>query len=185
MADKECSLESVRHIKLGFELFRGGEQYFPSAEQTTIILDLFPTSYRMTLRPPFLIIYCTKLPPKPWPVSVAGLPLFLTDKEDVLPMDWGLPGRGPKATINSSISRWTTPDLKAFEEIFELLDGLGARIDRLQWIGTGFLALAAKEPFEDWSSRLPWLINGIVISYIFGEVDVRGESSSSNLTTGE
>ncbi|KAK4697087.1 hypothetical protein P7C71_g931, partial [Lecanoromycetidae sp. Uapishka_2] len=181
-----------RHIKLDFELFRDGEQCTPSMEQQDVIFGLFPTSYRLTLRPPFLIVFCEELPPKPWPITVAGLPLFLTGEklppkrwpvkgaalpffltnDNASPINHGLPGRGPKKSVKSCISLWKTPDLGAFQEVFGVLDDLGANVHRLQWIGTGFLALATKEPYEDWRSRLPFLINKVLISYIFGEQDV-------------
>ncbi|MCJ1228476.1 hypothetical protein MMC12_005137 [Toensbergia leucococca] len=161
----------VRHVKLDFELYREGRQWTPSVKEQNVILNLFPTSYRMSIRPPFLIVFCTKLPPKPWPISVAGVPLFLTDNNE-LPINYGLSSHGPKASVKSSISLWKTPDLGAFQEVFSVLNDLGANIRRLQWIGTGFLALATKEPYGDWRSRLPFLINNIFIGYVFGEKDL-------------
>ena len=168
---EDSDFDNVRHIKLDFELFREGRQCIPSAEEQIVIFGLFPSSYRMSIRPPFLIVFCKKLPPKPWPVSVAGLPLFLTDNNES-PINYGISSRGPKASVKSSISLWKTPDLGAFQEIFNVLNDFGANIRRLQWIGTGFLALASKAPYEDWRSRLPCSINNILISYVFGEQDV-------------
>ncbi|KAL9097643.1 MAG: hypothetical protein Q9163_006330 [Psora crenata] len=168
---EDDDFDNVRHIKLDFELFREGRQCTPSVEEQAVIFGLFPSSYRMSIRPPFLIVFCKKLPPKPWPVSVAGLPLFLTDDNES-PINYGLSSHGPKASVKSSISLWKTPDLGAFREVFDVLDDLGANIRRLQWIGTGFLALATKEPYEDWRSRLPFCINHIFIGYVFGEQDV-------------
>lgn len=103
---------------------------------------------------------------------MAGIPLFLTTNDKQSPINYGLHGYGPKAFVKSSISLWKTPDLEAFHEIFTVLDDLGAHIHRLQWIGTGFLALASLEPDEEWRSRLPSSINNIFIGYVFGEQDV-------------
>lgn len=168
---EDDDFDSVRHIKLDFELFREDRQWTPSVEEHEAIFGLFPSAYRMSIHPPFLIIFCKKLPPKPWPVSVAGLPLFLTDDNES-PINYGLSSHGPKASVKSSLSLWKTPDLGAFQEVFNVLDDLGANIRRLQWIGTGFLALATREPYEDWRSRLPFSINNIFIGYVFGEQDV-------------
>ena len=168
---EDDDFDNVRHIKLDFELFREGRQWTPSVEEQDVILGLFPSSYRMSIRPPFLIVFCKELPPKPWPLSVAGLPLFLTDHNES-PINYGLYSHGPAASVKPSISLWKTPDLGAFQEVFNVLDDLGANIRRLQWIGTGFLALATKEPYEDWRSCLPFSINNILISYVFGEQNV-------------
>lgn len=176
---------NVRHVKLDFELFREGRQCTPSPEQQEVIFSLFPTSYRMTLRPPYLTVFCTQLPPKPWPVSVAGLPLFLTDDNNKSPINYGLHAYGPKAFVKSSISLWKTPDLEAVREVFDVLDNLGANIRRLQWTGVGFLALAAKEPYEGWRSRLPFLINNIMVGYVFGQQDVAEKAVCRTLPQGK
>ena len=176
--------ESTRHVKLDFELFRDGEQRFPSAEQHRAIMSLFPTCFKLSFSPPFLVVACTKLPAKPWPVTVAGLPLYLTSDGEAFPMDPGISSRGPKAHVDATITRWQTPDLAIFQKLFTLLDSLDAQIHRLQWIGWSFLALGAKEPFADWRHRLPCQINGIYVGYIFGEQTVQENALRRKLPAG-
>ena len=132
-------------------------------------MEVFPTSFKVSLTSAFLVVVCKILPAKPWPVTVAGLPLYLTTDANAEPMDCGLTARGPKLWVNSNITRWQTPSLQAFQQVFDLLDSLNANIDRIQWIGSSFLALAAQAPDADWRTRLPFLINKIRIGYIFGE----------------
>lgn len=153
---------------MDFNLFAGGVQHTPSSEQSHAIMDLFPTSFKVSLTSVFLVVVCKELPAKPWPVTVAGLPLYLTTDTDAEPMDCGLTGRGPKLSVDSSISRWHTPSMQAFQQIYDLFDSLNANINRIQWIGSSFLALAAEPPYPDWRSRLPFLINNIRVGYSFG-----------------
>ena len=160
---------STRHVKLNFDLFSDGVQHAPSCEQSQAIMELFPTSFKISLKSVFLIVACIKLPAKPWPTTVAGLPLYLTTDADAEPMDCGLTSRGPKLSVDSSITRWHTPSMQAFQQIHALLDSLNANINRIQWIGWSFLALAAKAPYPGWRSRLPFLVNDIRIGYIFRE----------------
>ena len=68
-------------------------------------MALFPTCYKLSFAPPFLLLACTKLPPKPWPVTVAGMPLYLTTDAEESPLDMGLGGRGPKAFVDAIIMR--------------------------------------------------------------------------------
>ena len=161
--------EPTRHIRLDFELYQDGEQITPSKEQYDKIMSLFPTCFKLSFQPPFLVVACTTLPAKPWPVTLAGLPLYLTTDGAASPMNRGQTAFGPKASIDAIISRWNTPDLETFKKLFDFFDLLDANIQRLQWIGWCFLALGPSEPHGDWKKRLPFTVNNIVIGYIFGE----------------
>ncbi|KAL8816349.1 MAG: hypothetical protein Q9191_008347 [Dirinaria sp. TL-2023a] len=159
----------TRHVSLGFELLHNGEPRTPSKEQFDAIFNLFPTAYRVSFAPPFLVVVCKILPPQPWPVTVAGMPLFLTDDEKVEPMEIGLYGHGPKVTTKSPINGWQTPNLSAFKEVFEMLDQFSKDFRRLQWTGASFVAIASQEPFANWRKRLPCMVNSRLIGYIFDE----------------
>lgn len=74
-----------------------------------------PTCISVTFSPRFLIVVCTKLSIKPWPVTVAGLPLYLTADHDAPPINLGENSRGPKISIDTTLLRWQTPDLQAFK----------------------------------------------------------------------
>lgn len=84
-------------------------------------------------------------------------------------MDLGRSVRGPKASIEADIERPQTPELETFRELFALFDRLDANIHRLQWIGWCFLALGVAEPYSEWRTRLPSMVNDIRIGYMFGE----------------
>ena len=163
------TFEETRHVQLGFQLFRDGIQFPPSPEQYRQILPLFPTSFKLSFSPPYMIIACTKLPVKPWPVTVAGMPLYLTTDADDAPLDLGRSCTGPKVTIEANVAIWQTPDLETFQKLFKLFDSLGAKFHRIQWVGWQFLALGLREPYPDWKQRLPFTVNNVRIGYIFGE----------------
>lgn len=69
-------------------------------------MELIPTCFRLSFTPPFMIVACSELPAKPWPVTVAGMPLYLTTDGECSPMDLGLSASGPKASVEASIQRW-------------------------------------------------------------------------------
>ena len=162
----------TRHIILDFTLFKDGIQHSPSEAQVDVIMDLFPTSYKLSFALPFLIVVCKTLPAKPWPVSVAGLPLFLTTDPDASPMDYGQSSHGPKQTIKNVIDLDKMPGTDVINSLFQMFDSLNAKIHRIQWVAWGFLAIAKEEPYTDWKRRLPGMINKIRIGYIFGEQSI-------------
>ena len=158
---------STRHIKLDFSLFRDGKQCMPSESQCTTIMALFPTCYNLTISPPFLIIVCRSLPAKPWPVTVAGWPLYLTTDPEANPIDIGLFSHGPKQTIEGDIGIQKMPTLQVFINLFAMFKKLGAKIERIQWTGYYFLAIGRQEPIADWRKILPWTVNDVRIGYMF------------------
>lgn len=161
--------ECTRHIQMPFHLFKDGTQHEPCVDQMRAIMALFPTCTELSFSPPYITVICSSLPPKQWPTTVAGIPLFLTSDLDEYPMDIGLTAiNSPKATIQTHIERWITPDLTCFKLLFAMSNELKAGIHKLQWNGWGFIALGVALPTEDWRSRLPWMVNTIRIGYVWG-----------------
>lgn len=83
----------ARHIELAFRL--QSENHLPrnpTLDEFEILFSLFPACLGVAVLGPFLVIHVEKIPPKPWPVSVAGLPLFLTTNG--LEVPWTLGGAG-------------------------------------------------------------------------------------------
>lgn len=67
--------------------------------------SLFPTTYAVEVRPPFLLFRVRTIPPKPWPLSVAGLPPRFTTDEFKPGWDIGKAGRGPKLLSQYNLQR--------------------------------------------------------------------------------
>ena len=51
----------------------------------------FPATFGMNFAPPFLVIRVKKLPPKLWPLTVAGMPVRLTTERHTLCFNRGWP----------------------------------------------------------------------------------------------
>ena len=57
-------------------------------------MAVFPTCYAATLMNPLLILHYETLPPRPWPLTIAGLPVYLTTELKLSPLPLGLPAGG-------------------------------------------------------------------------------------------
>lgn len=157
------------HINPGFFLVQDGEPRFPNHAEQQKILDLFPDCTELSIRPPFIIICSKTLPPKPWPVTLAGLALYFTTDPFADPLNRGLGGRGPDLKIAVEIHRTRLPKLETFKEVFASLDKLDIKATDLQWIAGQFYALTNTQPENKWRSKYPATINGVLINYHFGE----------------
>jgi hypothetical protein len=88
-------VSTSRHILFNFTLVEDGMPRCPRTEEEwNALQNLFPTTYSVSLHGLFLIIRVRKLPPKPWPLSVAGLPFYITTNEWNYPWIRGEYGRG-------------------------------------------------------------------------------------------
>src|SRR5271170_223814 len=82
-----------KRIELSFKLCDNGRFIQPNSDkQWDEIRSLFPTTFGMDFAPPFLIIRVRKLPPRPWPLTVAGMAVRLTTKPHTLCFKRGWPG---------------------------------------------------------------------------------------------
>jgi hypothetical protein len=68
------SLSASRHLV--FDTFSlkssDGTMRHPTTVESDLIISLFPTTYSIGFLSSVLIIWCTKLPPKPWPATIAA-----------------------------------------------------------------------------------------------------------------
>lgn len=166
---KSSLFQATTHVKFESNLYQDGVQINPNKEQANAILDLFPTAFKLSLQNTFIVVNCTQLPPKPWPLTVAGMPLYLTTDPNTIPLKLGLGARGAKLEIGHPIKRYEHPTLETFKKVFEALDERGIHLTRLQWVGWRFLGFLSDIAPSDWSSTFPALINGVTIGYLFGE----------------
>ncbi|KAL8839278.1 MAG: hypothetical protein Q9170_001795 [Blastenia crenularia] len=154
---------------MDFNLVHEGAIIAPKGHQLIAIRNLFPTAYNISLQTPFIVVTCHELPQKPWPVTVAGLALFLTTDRHKLAMDCGQTSFGPAITVDATIDADRTPGLGVFEKVFKMFKDIQAPMNRLQWYLGFWIALATNEPFLDWQKRLPTRVNGVRIMYKFGK----------------
>ena len=157
------------HINPGFSLVQDGEPRFPNHTELRKIRELYPDYTDLSFRPPFIVIRFETLPPKPWPVTLAGLALYFTADPLIHPLNRGLGGLGPGLEIAADIPRTELPTLDIFEKIFAALDKLGIKATDLQWIAGQFYALMKTQPEKKLRSKYPATINGVLINYRVGE----------------
>jgi len=87
-----------RHIIFeDWSLVENGIASDPTDAGGLTLLNLFPTQTSVFVHVFVLVCYVTQPPPKPWPITVAGLPVFITDNKDELPFDFGKVGWGDHA----------------------------------------------------------------------------------------
>jgi hypothetical protein len=95
------AVSSSKRVELTFTLIGDGRWTTPpSWDSFQELKSLFPTTFEVEVIPPILLIRVRVLPPKPWPMTVAGLPLRLTTDPDEECFKRGMVGRGGKELID-------------------------------------------------------------------------------------
>lgn len=139
----ECSIvheQLPRHIDLGFRLVETltgiSSPRAPYPKECDLIRRYFENDLlEITFHPPFLVLRMDPLPPKPWPLTVAELPVWITHKSSIeLPPFVGYQGTMDEALLLQlgPIAPWRVP----CEKIFDVIIG------RLIWLKLGVLSLA-------------------------------------------
>lgn len=157
------------HVHLGFNLYTDRKQNNPTEAELEQIMAVFPTCYAATLMNPLLILHYETLPPRPWPLTIAGLPVYLTTELKLSPLPLGLPAGGYPLEIGATVCLWKTPTVDAMMEIFQGFDARKLPIKAIRWFGVRFLVEVEGEPSQNWRSIFPHRINKVQVSYIFGE----------------
>ncbi|KAL8710250.1 MAG: hypothetical protein Q9220_005181 [cf. Caloplaca sp. 1 TL-2023] len=169
-ADRKKAPALPLKIELDFSLIDDRGFRYPSKAEARQIYDLFPTWTEMNWTPPFIVIVCKPLPPKPWPLEIAGMFLYLTDdSEDIWPVPVGASARGPHVYLPIDLKLWKTPGPAAWAGLLKMFDDHGVPVEDIQWTGWSILAIGTTVLDPGWETRFPRLIGGIRIGYIFGE----------------
>ena len=99
------SLIQSRRIELPYSLIKDGRAVSPPYGDFSLLLRLFPTTFRVEINPPFVIIWLQHSPEIPRPLTVGGLPVrFVTNNLDNA-FDRGFPGRGQRALVDIDLHR--------------------------------------------------------------------------------
>lgn len=156
------------HVHLGFNLYADRKQKNPTEAELEQIMAVFPTCYAATLMNPLLILHYETFPPRPWPLTIAGLPVYLTTELKLSPLPRGLSAGGSPLEIGATVCLWKTPTVDAMMEIFRGFDARKLPIKAIRWFGVRFLVEVEGEPPQNWKSVFPRRINKLQVSYIFG-----------------
>jgi hypothetical protein len=136
------NLSASRHLVFdSFSLKASdGTMRHPTTAESDMIMALFPTTFSVGFLPPVLIIRCVNLPPKPWPVTVAGVPAWFTSDEDTYPVPLGMTGLKGKALADYALPLWKTPTTSEFTKVLESLHhDFGVEALSVLWTGIRFI----------------------------------------------
>jgi hypothetical protein len=133
--DLEKGLAQSKKIELPYSLIEAGRATAPPKGDFSDLLKLFPTTFAAEVFPPYLIIRVKKLPPKPWPLTVGGLPVqFSTDKE-VESFDRGRIGRGPKVLKELDLHRTIDYNEEVLRQAVRVFRELKIKMKDIFWFG--------------------------------------------------
>ena len=136
----------------------------PDGRDFTELLYLFPTTFAVEITSGFLIIRVHTLPPKPWPLTIGGLPVrFTTGKFDIC-FDYGKCGKGPKALDDLDLQRVHEFSEDILRRVMVFFQDAKIKIRSIFWLGN-FWQVTLIDPVD--LKVLPWTIASQGIQYKF------------------
>lgn len=124
----------ARHITLDFTLIDNNRlPRNPTQDEFEVLQNLFPSQTGVAVFGPFLTVYVDELPPKPWPVSVAGLPLFLTTNVFDTPWTIGTPGNTRYHVLGHLDAR-DNSSRSLYEAVIGFFEGEKVEVLEVVWI---------------------------------------------------
>jgi hypothetical protein len=168
LLESETTLAEVvstsRHILFDFTLIKDGIPRCPRTEEEwNVLQNLFPTTYSVSLHGLFLIIRVRRLPPKPWPLSVAGLPFYITTNEWDCPWVRGKYGRGGRILEDLDAQHCVTDEI--FDAVTSYFDShTDVKITAVRWsIGSWRITV----PDGTLVQKLPMVVARTPCGYVF------------------
>ncbi|KAH0551323.1 hypothetical protein GP486_007432 [Trichoglossum hirsutum] len=127
------SLAVSKRVELSYSLVENGRPTLPPHNGFSELLGLFPTTFAADVVPPFVIIRVRTLPPKPWPFTVGGLPLWLTVDESADYFDRGRIGKGQKKLEYIDLQRREEFSVNILKEAITVFQDLHVKIRDIMW----------------------------------------------------
>lgn len=146
-------------------------------------MTLFPNCTHVTFTRPYLTIVYTLLPPRPWPVSIAGVPAWFTTENSARALDLGEGAFGPRATISREIKNYQNMGFGTMRQVFEKSKKDVHHMTGLRWLGWGFLISTSSPSQPDWRSKYPSMINRLLLGYLFNHGDMRQLNTWNKIIT--
>src|SRR3984957_5619669 len=127
------ALTVSKRIELSYSLVENGRPTTPPRGDFSELLKLFPTTFAAEVAPPYVIIRVRTLPPKPWPFTVGGLPLWLTTDESADCFDRGRTGKGRKALEHIDLQCKEEFSEDILREVIAVFRDLQVKIRDIMW----------------------------------------------------
>ncbi|KAI9775992.1 MAG: hypothetical protein M1839_000691, partial [Geoglossum umbratile] len=164
------AIRTSRHIVFDFSLVEDGQPRPPRTEtERALLWNLFPTQYSVGVHGLFLIVRVRELPPKPWPLTVAGLPFYITTGEWDYPWVRGKFGRGLKVLEHLDARHKITKEI--FDTATCYFDTqTNVRIIAIRWtIGSWRMVIPDGTSLDN----LPRVLAGNPCGYVFKSEDLQ------------
>lgn len=128
-------LAQSKRIELPYSLVEAGRATVPPQGDFADLFKLFPTTIYVEVFPPYLRIEVRGLPPKPWPLTVGGLPLQLFTGERAHIFDQCRMGRGPKILSDVDLHRKVDYSEELLERAIMAFEKAHINIREICWFG--------------------------------------------------
>ncbi|KAI4120471.1 MAG: hypothetical protein LQ338_006994 [Usnochroma carphineum] len=126
-----------KRLKLAYSLVENGRPTTPPLGDWSDLTNLFPTTVSVEIMPPFLVFTVREVPPRPWPLTVAGLPImFHSEFEFQSALLPGQPGRGPPSLDNLRLRTSTDYSRQVLEQAVQVFDDLKQDLFEIYWFGS-------------------------------------------------
>lgn len=166
-ADFTRVVKMSKRITLAFKLLENGRYIGPPKDGFNQLASLFPTTFAVGVRPPFLLFRVRTIPPKPWPISVAGLPPRFTTDEHQPGWNMGKVGTGPKLLLQYNLQRKDEFSDKVLKDAINSLIEQKLDFIDLRWYGAFWVvSLPGKETSFQ---KIPSFLAGQGCYYRFSE----------------
>jgi len=139
-----------------------GRAITPPRQDFSDIAKLFPTTFDVSVLPPFLVIRVRQLPPKPWPFTISGLPVQVTTTEYDEPLKKGILAGGPKILPQLDLHRTINYTHALLLQVIEAYHQLKIKISHIFWFG-GFWQVSVPDDID--LKRLPYLAASCPVFY--------------------
>lgn len=131
----EEGLAQSRRIELPYSLVEAGRATAPPEGDFSHLLSLFPTTFGADVYPPYLMIRVRKIPPKPWPLTIGGLPVQFSTDEWVESFDRGQLGRGHRSLKDLDLHNKIDYNQDVLRQAVTVFQELKIKIRDIFWFG--------------------------------------------------
>ena len=129
----DMKVGDARHLELDFRLVdANGFTRNPTSDESQVLFNLFPETVGAGVCGPFLWVTVRKMPSHPWPVSVAGLPLYVSTLDFEIPWRTGGPGN-PHFSVLESLDSRSTINEELYYAVVDFFDSRSIEIYQVTW----------------------------------------------------
>ena len=134
-----------KRVELPFTLVESGYAIFPSGDEYSTLLKLFPNTFAVEVRPPYLIIRVHELPLKPWPFTIGGLPVQFTRNDHGEIFKRGRIGRGKVVLPDLNLKGSTKYSNEVLRAVIDYFEEVRTKIRDVFWMSGCWLVTTIEE----------------------------------------